>query len=73
MFPDQFVNGNAMEVFLNVQEVIFMVQLDELTKDKEEHIMYVLRFFKAHFNISSSTMGRPVRERKAVESLTYGA
>ena len=48
MFPDQFFNGNAMEVFLNVQEVIFMVQVDELTKDKEEHIMYVLRFFKAH-------------------------
>ena len=66
MFPDQFFNGNAMEVFLNVQEVIFMVQVDELTKDKEEHIMYVLSLYRAHAVIACS----PIFKDKSV--LTSG-
>ena len=45
MFIAQFFDTNPIETFSNFHEVIFMVQVDMLTKDKEGYIMYVVDFF----------------------------
>ena len=65
-----------MEVFSKVQEVIFMVQVDKLTKDKEEHIIYVLRFFRAHAAFTRSQIFKHNFNRDiciALEIYLYGA
>ena len=46
MFIAQFFKKNPLEAFSTFQEDLIMVQVDKLTKDKEEYIMYV--FFIAH-------------------------
>ena len=45
MFIAQFFETNPIEAFSKFHEVIFMVQVDTLTKDKQGHIMYVVEFF----------------------------